>query len=190
VLDCARCHRPVLHSDKAILSSTTLQMFLYYNFFYSLAFGWFFILAFRWKVRPDTTAAAPISLSACSLAHSHICFNLRTLLILHASTTVSDRMKMIAMPLRTAEIPSSTATRFILLPPACTTAMAARTRPSRLMIVPTDSHHHVRAILLSAVSESQRSSCELFHSHFLFDLGPQRNYSNLRRVSRQSQRGC
>jgi hypothetical protein len=38
-------------SDKAVLSSTNLQMLLYYNFFYSMAYAWFFVLSFRYKVR-------------------------------------------------------------------------------------------------------------------------------------------
>ena len=36
-------------SDKAVLSSPNLQMFLYYHFFYSLAYTWFFALSYRWK---------------------------------------------------------------------------------------------------------------------------------------------
>lgn len=71
------CSCRVSLPDKPILSSTMLQMLLYYNLFYSLAYAWFFVLAFRWKVRTTSTAAAAFECSCvprspCSLTFSRI----------------------------------------------------------------------------------------------------------------------
>jgi len=40
--------RVLMH--KKMLSSTSLQLVMYYNFWYSLCYAWFFVLEYRWKI--------------------------------------------------------------------------------------------------------------------------------------------